>query len=161
MKILFVFLGFASALPVLAQEKPADTSVAEKRAIIALGDAWAERFAAHDPKGLANLFTEDCVRLPNEGKTTIGRQALADAYAKEFAPSWKNNAKTVIRTEEVVLAGNYAFGRGADTTTEVVNGKETSETGKWVAVYRRESNGEWRFHWSTYNSNHPPKSADH
>jgi hypothetical protein len=38
---------------------------------------------------------------------------------------------------------------------------ETSETGKWVAVYRRESNGEWRFHWSTYNSNHPPKLADH
>ena len=161
MKISFTFAFVASALTlcVFAEPSPPDTSAADKHAIVGLGDAWADRFHAHDPKGLANLYTEDCVRMPNEAKTTIGRQALADAYAKEFVAAWKNDARIVIATEEVVLAGNYAFARGTDTTTEVVNGKKTSDTGKWLAVYRRQSNGEWKFYWSTYNSNRPSDAA--
>ena len=66
----FAFATFVSAISGVAQPRPADPTTAEKKAIVALGDAWAERFNAHDAKGLANLFTEDCVRMPNEAKTT-------------------------------------------------------------------------------------------
>ena len=131
------------------------TGAADKSAIAALNNAWADRFNAHDAKGLANLFAEDCVRMPNEGKTTVGRESLADAYAKEFAPVWKTDAKVVIATDEVILAGNYAFARGSDTTTQRVNDKRTTDIGKWMAVYRREPDGSWKFYWSTYNSNQP------
>ena len=155
----FAFAAFVSAISGVAQPRPADPATAEKKAIVALGDAWAERFNAHNAKGLADLFTEDCVRMPNEAKTTLGRQALANAYAKEFASAWKNGATVMITTEEIVLAGIYAFARGADSTTEVTNGKTTTDIGKWLAVYRRESNGDWKFYWSTYNRNHPADAA--
>src|SRR5437016_3455512 len=147
--LIFVAVSLASSIFVIGETLPA-TTPADKAAIVALGNAWAERFNAHDAKGLADLFTDDCVRMPNEAKTTIGRKALADAYQVEFAEVWKTDATVKITTEEVVLAGNYAFGRGADTTTQHTNGKATSETGKWMAICRRESTG-WKFYWSTYN----------
>ena len=114
---------------------------------------WEENFDNHDATGLAALFTEDCVRLPQGGPTTIGRAALEAAYRQEFAEIWNAQAKVTLKTEELVLSGEYAFGRGTDTVIWVENGNQMEETGKWLAVYQRQADGSWLYHWSTYNSN--------
>jgi ketosteroid isomerase-like protein len=38
--------------------------------------------------GLAGLFTDDCVRMPDSGPATTGREALESAYRREFAAVW-------------------------------------------------------------------------
>jgi uncharacterized protein (TIGR02246 family) len=115
---------------------------------------WETAFKKRDAVALANLFTEDCVRMPNGAPTTIGRQALEAAYRKEFADIWKTKFDASIKTDEVVVSGEYAFARGTDTLTQEENGKVVQETGKWMATYRRQPDGSWKYFWSTYNSNH-------
>ena len=127
----------------------------DRAAIVALNRLWEERVNAHDATGLADLYTDDCVRMPDGAPTSVGRRALERAYRKEFAPQWNMGGRESIITDEVVIAGNYAFARGSDRFTRVEKGITKTEFGKWVATYRRQRDGSWKYYWSTYNSNGP------
>ena len=134
--------------------KEADIESA-KAAIQALNQQWEINFENHDLAGLVALFTEDCVRMPQGGPATVGRPALEAAYRQDFAEVWKTQAKVRLNAEEVIISGEYAFARGADTLVQVQDGRQVldGETGKWLFIYRRQSDGTWKYHWITFNSN--------
>src|SRR5919198_6407063 len=114
-----------------------------KAAIQAVNQQWETNFKNRDAAGLAALFTENGVRMPQGGPTTIGWPAHEAAYRQEFADVWQTQCDAVIRTDEVVVAGEYAFARGTDTLTQQRNGQQVEETGKWLAIYRRAPGGPW------------------
>jgi uncharacterized protein (TIGR02246 family) len=124
-----------------------------KSAIIALNQQWEKHFEERDAAALANLFTDDCVRMPDGGATSNGKVALEAAYRKEFAEVWKMKFDAAIRTDEVVVLGDYAFARGRDSLIRYENDKAVQHFGKWMATYRRQPDGSWKYFWSTYNSN--------
>ena len=126
-----------------------------KAAIQALNQQWEKNFENHDLAGLAALFTEDCVRMPQGGPATVGRPALEAAYRQDFAEVWKTQAKVRLNAEEVIISGEYAFARGADTLVQVHDGRQVldGETGKWLFIYRQQPDGTWKYHWITFNSN--------
>jgi uncharacterized protein (TIGR02246 family) len=134
--------------------KEADIESA-KAAIQALNQQWEKNFENHDLAGLVALFTEDCVRMPQGGPATVGRPALEAAYRQDFAEVWKTQAKVKLNAEEVIISGEYAFARGADTLVQVQDGRQIldGETGKWLFVFRRQPDGTWKYHWVTFNSN--------
>ncbi|MGE5375462.1 MAG: YybH family protein [Bacteroidota bacterium] len=125
----------------------------EIAAIQALNQQWEKYFEEHDPAGLAALFTEDCIRMPQGAPATIGRAALEEAYRQSFAEVWEAQAKVRLNAQEIVVAGEYAFARGADTLLQDQDGRQVLETGKWLFVYRRQPDGAWKYHWITFNSN--------
>jgi uncharacterized protein (TIGR02246 family) len=122
-------------------------------AIQALNQQWEKSFENHDPAGLAALFTEDCVRMPQGGPATVGRPALEAAYRQDFAEVWKAQAKVMLNAEEVIISGDYAFARGADTLVQDQDGTHVEETGKWLFIYSRQPDGTWKYHWIAFNSN--------
>jgi uncharacterized protein (TIGR02246 family) len=124
-----------------------------KAAIQALNRQWEENFENHDPAGLAALFTEDCVRMPQGGPATVGRPALEAAYRQDFAEVWKAQAKVRLNVEEVIVSEEYAFARGADTLILDQDGTHVEETGKWLFIYSRQPDGTWKYHWIVFNSN--------
>jgi uncharacterized protein (TIGR02246 family) len=124
-----------------------------KAAIQALNQEWEKNFENHDLTGLVALFTEDCVRMPQGGTATVGRPALEAAYRQDFAEVWKTQAKVRLNAGEVIIAGEYAFARGADTLIQDQEDRQVGETGKWLFVYRRQPDGTWKYHWITFNSN--------
>jgi len=126
-----------------------------KAAIQALNQQWEINFENHDLAGLVALFTEDCVRMPQGGPATVGRPALEAAYRQDFAEVWKTQAKVRLNAEEVIISGEYAFARGADTLVQVQDGRQVlgGETGKWLFIFRRQTDGTWKYHWITFNSN--------
>jgi uncharacterized protein (TIGR02246 family) len=124
-----------------------------KGAIHALNKQWEINFDNHDTAGLVALFTEDCVRMPQGGPASVGRPALEAAYRQDFADVWKTQAKVRLNAEEVIISGEYAFARGADTLVQVQDGRQVEETGKWLFIFRRQTDGTWKYHWSTFNSN--------
>ena len=124
-----------------------------KEAIRALNQQWELSFENHDLAGLVALFTEDCVRMPQGGHATVGRSALEAAYRQDFAEVWKTRAKVRLNAEEVIVSGEHAFARGADTLIPDQDSRQVEETGKWLFIYRRQPDGAWKFHWITFNSN--------
>jgi uncharacterized protein (TIGR02246 family) len=134
--------------------KEADIESA-KAAIQALNQQWENNFETHDAAGLVTLFTDDCVRMPQGGPATVGRPALEAAYRRDFAEVWKTQAKVRLVAEEVIISGEYAFARGADTLVQVQDGRQvlSGETGKWLFIFRRQPDGTWKYHWITFNSN--------
>jgi len=130
--------------------KKADIESAQA-AIRALNQQWEINFENHDADGLVALFTEDCVRMPQGGPASVGRPALEAAYRQDFAEVWKTQAKVRLNAEEVIISGEYAFARGADTLVQ--DGRQVGETGKWLFVYRQQPDGTWKYHWITFNSN--------
>jgi uncharacterized protein (TIGR02246 family) len=132
--------------------KKADIESA-KAAIQALNQQWEKYFENHDLAGLAALFTEDCVRMPQGGPATVGRPALEAAYRQDFAEVWKTQAKVRLNAEEVIISGEYAFARGADTLIQDGAQVLGGETGKWLFIYRQQPDGTWKYHWITFNSN--------
>ena len=130
--------------------KEADIESA-KAAIQALNQQWEINFENHDLAGLAALFTEDCVRMPQGGPATVGRPALEATYRQDFAEVWKTQARVRLNAEEVIISGEYAFARGADTLLQ--DGRQVGETGKWLFIFRRQPDGTWKYHWITFNSN--------
>ena len=132
--------------------KKADIESA-KAVIQALNKQWEINFENHDAAGLVALFTEDCVRMPQGGPATVGRSALEAAYRQDFAEVWKAQAKVRLNAEEVIISGEYAFARGVDTLVQDQDGRQVEETGKWLFIYRRQPDGTWKYHWSTFNSN--------
>jgi len=132
--------------------KKADIESA-KAAIQALNQQWEINFENHDAAGLVALFTEDCVRMPQGAPATVGRPALEAAYRQDFAEVWKAQAKVRLNAEEVIISGEYAFARGADTLVRDQDGRQMEETGKWLFTYRQQPDGTWKYHWITFNSN--------
>jgi uncharacterized protein (TIGR02246 family) len=122
-----------------------------KATIQALDQQWEKAFEDHDLAGLVALFTEDCVRMPQGGPASVGRPALEAAYRQDFAEVWKTQAKVRLNPGELIISGEYAFGRGADTLIQ--DGRQVGEAGKWLFIYRRHPDGTWKFHWITFNSN--------
>jgi len=122
-----------------------------KATIQALDQQWEKAFEDHDLAGLVALFTEDCVRMPQGGPASVGRPALEAAYRQDFAEVWKTQAKVRLNPGELIISGDFAFGRGADTLIQ--DGRQVGEAGKWLFIYRRHPDGTWKFHWITFNSN--------
>lgn len=144
-----VLLGCRSGIKQAGNSEKTENA---KAAIIALNQKWEQLFEERNAADLANLFTDDCVRLPDAGATTNGKVALEAAYRKEFAEVWKTKFDASIRTDDVVVSGDYAFARGRDSLIRYENDKTIQEFGKWMATYRREPDGSWKYLWSTYNS---------
>jgi uncharacterized protein (TIGR02246 family) len=128
-------------------------SESAKATIRALNRQWEMNFENHDLSGLVALFTEDCVRMPQGGPATVGRQALEAAYRHDFAEVWKTQAKVKLHAEEVIVSGDYAFARGTDIVLQDQDDMQVEETEKWLFIYRRQPDGTWKFHWITFNSN--------
>jgi uncharacterized protein (TIGR02246 family) len=126
-------------------------SESARAAIQALNQQWEVNFENHDAAGLVALFTEDCVRMPQGGPATVGRPALETAYQQDFAEAWKTGAKVRLNAEEVIISGDYAFARGADTLIQ--DGRQVGESGKWLFVYHLQGGGTWRYHWIIFNGN--------
>ena len=120
-------------------------------AIHALNQQWEQGFEQHDLAAMTALFTEDCIRMPQGGPASVGRSALEAAYRRDFAEVWQAGAHVRLNTQEVIIAGEYAFARGADTL--IHPGQPAGAPNKWVFVYRRQPDGAWKFHWVAFNRN--------
>jgi uncharacterized protein (TIGR02246 family) len=122
-------------------------------AIRTLNQQWEKSFENHDLTGLTALFTEDCIRMPQGAPASIGRPALEAAYRRDFADVWKTGAKVRLNAQEIIIAGEYAFARGADTLVQDEDDPQLEATSKWMFVYHKQADGTWKFHWVSFNSN--------
>jgi uncharacterized protein (TIGR02246 family) len=125
------------------------TRAADLAAIKKLEQEDIEVTLSQDPKGLADVWDEDGVRIKPGGQSTIGKQAIAAENEKFHAqyPEFKVLKYAPFSTE-VQFAGDWAIEVcNADASyrmsakDEPVSAKEKGV----IRVLKRQSDGSWKF----------------
>ena len=112
---------------------------------------------ASDPKLLAELWTDDAVRLQPGGPAEVGLTVIRENDRKQLA---EHPAAKVLsyrpEIKDVQVVGDWAFVDSWPrnrTTRETPDGKGVSLHGKALRVLKKQSDGSWKFARVMWNLN--------
>jgi len=131
-----------------------DHRAADESAIRALDAQWSKTAGAHDLDGIVSYYSDDAVLLPPNAPAATGRQAIRASWADLAAPgvsiAWQ--ASKV----EVARSGDLAYSVGTYTLAmKDPQGKPIADKGKFMEVWKRQPDGNWKAVADTYNSDLP------
>ena len=106
---------------------------------------------AGDFEGYSQLFTEDVVIMAPNAPVMKGREAWLQFFAGLTVTAFNSNLLEVDGCDDI------ACGRGTISITFEVEGvsEPVSDSGKWVAIWRKQPNGKWLIAVDIWNSDHP------
>ena len=106
---------------------------------------------ANDWGGVAALYTEDAVMMPPNGPAVEG-QAAIEAFFAAYPPF----SGFTLNPVEIDGRGDLAFVRGTYSMTLEIEGMEpTPDTGKYIEIRRRQTDGSWLIAEDIFNSDVP------
>jgi uncharacterized protein (TIGR02246 family) len=127
---------------------PAGLSDADRAGIQQNHDAFAKGINTKDFATPASLYTDDGAMLPPNGVAVQGRQAI-QKWMSDFPPLSEFKLEVVDLDGHGDLAyarGNYSMMISAPGAAPV------RDHGKWVEVWRKQSDGTWKMRWDIFNS---------
>ena len=96
------------------------------------------------------LYTADCVLLPPDSPCLEGQQAVRDHFAAMHTESGINRID--LRMREIDKIGDHtAWERGNYTLLSKDN--TVLDRGKWLAIWKKQHNGDWKMHRDMFSSN--------
>ena len=110
-----------------------------------------------DVPTLNSFYSDDAIVMPPNAKAMRGR-AEVDKGNADMVSIMKVTALK-LSTQDVVTSGDVAIETGTyDQTLQPKTGKAIHDVGKYVAVWRKQGDGNWRITRLIYNSDLPVKS---
>lgn len=102
-----------------------------------------------DWDGFAAQFDENVTMMPSGAPQYTGRDAIVAGFDGVTV------TRFVSEIDELDGCGNLAYGRGHHEWTMQIRGADRpySESGKWLAVWRRQDDGAWQVVVDIWNSN--------
>ena len=133
-----------AALGVPGAAAAQDPMAAVRKAIDAQNLAWAEATKAGDAAAIARIFADSGVEVSlRSAKTWKGRAAIQELFVQIYQNPHATDA--VVQTDQVLLDGPTAVEYGHYTFTyPPKDGQPQVDSGKYVVVWRRQSDGGWR-----------------
>lgn len=123
----------------------------DRSAIESASESWVAAAQAGNWDEVANLYTDDAVLMPPNAETAEGRTAVRDHLAS-FPPLQSINFDRV----HIDGSGDLAYVHGRYTMTFAVPDGETMEDrGKYIEIWERQSDGQWRITRDIFNSDLP------
>lgn len=120
----------------------------------ALAARLLEALTRHDAAGCAALFTEDGRILSPYGAEARGRDAIAATHQAWFDEGETNKRLDLLEFGASEDVGYCVLAYSGDYPQR--DGSYVSESGKSLNVLKRVSNGDWKIHISSLNSDNPP-----
>lgn len=124
-------------------------------ALKAMEDAYVKAVNAGDADGLAGLYTEDAIRMVSNVPPIKGREAIRAFYRSDFDTFTNEEADVV---EDIQVVGDLAVIRGTYTNKaapKIAGPAVIEDSGKWIAVSRRQDDGSWKFILDAANTDLP------
>ena len=119
-------------------------ALAEARQAIDKGNAqWIEAWDKADASLLARLFAEDGILLGRNGKIFKGPQQIFERQKPVMEGAGKG-VKTTVTTVDLWLDGDTAYETGKYSYKYQEKGKPVSEEGRYVTIWKRQSDGSWK-----------------
>jgi uncharacterized protein (TIGR02246 family) len=116
---------------------------------------YVAAYNAGDAAGVAALFAEDAVSMPDHAPALMGRAAIENSMKQTFA---QNTVNITVTPGETEITGDIAHEHGtfSVTVTPKAGGNAMTETGKYLVILKRGSDGTWLVHHDIDNTNAPP-----
>jgi len=135
---------------------PADPEAV--REIIEVRDAWTAAVKAKDVERLMSLLADDIVMMHPNRPAIIG---LAANRADLTAAFEKFQVDQSVLSDEIVVAGDWAFDRSRATTTltPVAGGAPVTVRSKAITILRRQPDGSWKIARVIGNLDHPAQKS--
>jgi len=114
--------------------------------------AYHEAAVAKDWDAVATYYTTDAVIMPPNQPAVQGRDGIKEWYAS-FPPVTEVELPII----EIDGRGDLAYARGTYTLTIVMEGvtEPLTDSGKNLAIWRKQTDGSWRIAVDTFNSDLP------
>ena len=108
-------------------------------------------FNRGDAAGVAAAYTEDARLLPPGGEPLSGRQAIQQFWQGVMGMGVRG---VELHTEHAESVGDLAYEVGSATLKiQPEGGSATTDTVKYVVVWKRRAGGPWQIAVDTWNSN--------
>ena len=147
--VSFFFICAASA---------ADTKAIEQ-ALRDLDAQWSAAAAAKDLEKTISFYSENALVLPTNAPAATTKDTIRNTWKDLLASpgvaiSWKT-AKV-----EVARSGDIAYTTGTyELTMNDASGKPINDSGKYVEVWKKQTDGKWKVAVDIWNSDLPPSAA--
>jgi ketosteroid isomerase-like protein len=130
-----------SALGVFPYSASADVA-SDEAEILEIWSTYTEARVAGDAETWLGLWDKEGIRMP-PGAPAIDYATFAPGTAERFA---NPPASMKINSEEIEVAGDWAYSRGSFTVNNAVEGK-------FLTIFRRQEDGSWRIYRDSFSMN--------
>lgn len=126
-----------------------------RQALEAANAKFVEAFNRGDAAAVAALYTDDATLLPPSSDLIRGRQGLQDFWSAAMKAGLKDVALTTV---DVWGSEDTACEIGKYSVTVQPEGQERrADSGKYLVVWKRQTDGSWKLQADIWNSNLPPQ----
>jgi uncharacterized protein (TIGR02246 family) len=126
------------------QREMQQAHAADEAAIRVASAAWSQASVAKDLDKAVSFYTDDAVQMSPKAPATKGKENIRKNWAPMLAmpgPGLSFQTTTV----EVARSGDIAYETGTyDFATADKKGKTSDEKGKYVVVWKKQSDGSWK-----------------
>ena len=118
--------------------------IPDEVAINAIRQEFLNAYNDGNAAAVAACCSDDVVQLPPSEPAVRGQQAIRDRYEAQFE---RFACQLSTTTEEFQLLGRWAFAWGTYdiTLNPRGDGATIRDNGKYLAIFRRTSEGSWKF----------------
>ncbi len=130
-----------------------ETRAADVRTIESVFKAYKKTLENGDLEAWLALWTDDLVQMPDGAPSRIGKPELR-VRTRDMLAVWSLEFGAE-DTQEVRVAGDWAFSRGTYTATFTprAGGRPFMVDGKFLTIFQRLPDGTWKIHRDIFNSN--------
>ena len=156
-----VFLLFLLALAAACQTQATyDTRAADEAALRKLDDEWSKAVGStKDLEKAVSNYSEDAVVMPPNIPTLTGKEPIRALWksmleSPGFSGGWQATKVEVARSGDLAyISGNYEF-KETDNS-----GKPITDKGKYLEVWKKQTDGSWKCIADMFNSDLPTVAA--
>lgn len=141
-------LPFIAGCQSLSQRPPDEVIRSLKETDTALSRAVSER----NLEKIMSFYADDAILLPTAEPQVSGKVAIRAEWKHILAiPNFESKAS--LKNVEVASSGDFGYTTGTYVATMMgEDGKPATEPGKWLTIWKRQSDGNWLIKVETYNT---------
>jgi len=137
------------------QQPPPDPRAGEETALRQADLAWSKAMTEKQLDATISYYAEEASIFPPNAPTATGKSAIRDVWAHFFAmPGFLVTCHPV--KIEAARSGDVGYTQGPyDLTFHDARGNTVTDRGKYLAVWKKQSDGAWRVVADIFNSDLP------
>ena len=139
------------------QQTSKDTRAADEGALRDLDAQWSKAAAARNVDAAVSYYSDDATLLAPNAPAVSDKQSIRAAWSALLGPdtslSWQASKVEVARSSDLAyLMGVYQM------TSKDAQGKPVTDSGKFVEVWRKQADGNWKTVADIFNTDLPAQA---